>query len=347
MTHFAIFIPDWNSLESVRRAHSDLEGAALVFFALLVLFDVLSHFSDDKRRERLFEKIGLCFFGIAVLAEILAYPYGQRNDSLSEQLIGSLDAKARQASSDASQAITDSGTALSQAKDALRKTGAAEGAMKNAANEAMNARTAASSALSIAHDARTEADSFEKDIVSAKQQSADAESHLADALRQAANATEQLNRIKTPRSLTRVPELISTLEPFKGTEFVFESVFHDEESVYLLRSIDDLLQKAGWKRGKSVAGFPGIDIYGSEERNFAVPVGFNIGIKISTDSPKPLEHLESTTLKDFPLYIQAAGTLNFGLSQCIVPLQGNSVGKLTSVETGPSTTIRIAIGRKP
>jgi hypothetical protein len=205
MMHFAIFIPDWNSLESVRRAHSDLEGAALVFFALLVLFDVLAHFSDDKRRERLFEKIGLCFFAIAVFAELLAYPYGQRNDSLSEQLIGSLDAKARQASSDASQAITDSGTALSQAKDALNKTGAAEGAMKNAANEALNARTAASSALFIARGARQEADSFETDIKSAKQQSADAESHLADALQRAVAAERELTEFKAqsaPRRLT-------------------------------------------------------------------------------------------------------------------------------------------------
>jgi len=111
MMHFAILIPDWNSLESVRRAHSDLEGAALVFFALLVLFDVLAHFSDDKKRERLLEKIGLCFFAIAVLAEILAYPYGQRNDALSEQVIRSLDATARDAFSNATKALTDSGHA--------------------------------------------------------------------------------------------------------------------------------------------------------------------------------------------------------------------------------------------
>lgn len=91
-TLFAIISPDWNSLESVRRVHSDLAGAALAFFAPLVLFDVLAHFSDDKGRERLFEKLGLCFFAVAVVAEIVAYPFGQRNDTLSEQIIGSLDA---------------------------------------------------------------------------------------------------------------------------------------------------------------------------------------------------------------------------------------------------------------
>jgi hypothetical protein len=106
MMHFAIFLPDWNSLDSVRRVHSDLEGSALVFFALLVVFEVLSHNSDDKKRERLFDRIGLWFFGVAILSEILAYPYGQRNDAFSAQVIGSLDAKAQDASAAAARAKT-------------------------------------------------------------------------------------------------------------------------------------------------------------------------------------------------------------------------------------------------
>lgn len=137
--NFARLIPDWNSLESVRHTHSVLEFGALVFFALLVIFDALAHLSESQKRERILEKIGLCFFAIAVLAEIAAYPYGQRNDTLSEALIGSLDAKARQASADAAKAIadsgkavTDSGTALSQAEDALSKSGVAVEAMNEA-----------------------------------------------------------------------------------------------------------------------------------------------------------------------------------------------------------------------
>jgi len=93
--HFATCLPNWNSLDSVRRAHSDLEGAALVFFALLVVCEALAHLSDEKKTERRFDKIGIVFFALAVLAEIVAYPYGQRNDTLSEKMIGSLDAKAR------------------------------------------------------------------------------------------------------------------------------------------------------------------------------------------------------------------------------------------------------------
>src|ERR1700693_4787469 len=106
--HFAICLPDLNSIDSVSRTHSDLEGAALVFFALLVVCEALAHLSDDKKKERRFDKIGIVFFAIAVLAEIAAYPYGQRNDALSEQVIVSLDVKARDAASNASTALSNS-----------------------------------------------------------------------------------------------------------------------------------------------------------------------------------------------------------------------------------------------
>lgn len=95
--HFASCFPDWNSLDSVRRAHSDLEAAALIFFALLVVCEALAHLSDDKKAERRFDKIGIVFFALAVLAEIAAYPYGQRNDTLSDQAMASLQTSARDA----------------------------------------------------------------------------------------------------------------------------------------------------------------------------------------------------------------------------------------------------------
>ena len=142
--HFTSFLPYWNSLESVRRVHSDLEACALVSFALLVFFDVLAHLSEDghKDKARLFEKIGLCFFAIAVLAEIAAYPYGQRNDTLSAEMIGSLDQKARDA-------LTASNTAISQSSEA-------ESASERAIDKSSGADTDASSALTLAQGARRE-----------------------------------------------------------------------------------------------------------------------------------------------------------------------------------------------
>jgi hypothetical protein len=87
MTHYWNLLWDWNTLDSIRKVHNFLEGGALVFFALLVLFDVLAHLSEDEKpvRAKLLERIGLWCFGVAVLSEIVAYPYSQRNDTLSSQ----------------------------------------------------------------------------------------------------------------------------------------------------------------------------------------------------------------------------------------------------------------------
>jgi hypothetical protein len=85
--HYWKLLCDWNTVESVRAVHSFFEGWALVFFALLVIFDVLAHLTEDEHRERskALERIGLWCFGVAVIAEILAYPYSRRNDTLSSQ----------------------------------------------------------------------------------------------------------------------------------------------------------------------------------------------------------------------------------------------------------------------
>jgi len=141
-----------------------------VFFALLVVAEALAHLTGNKSRERLFDKIGICFFAIAVLAEIAAFPYGQRNDTLSERTIGSLDARVKEANGNADMAVTNSSTALSQSKDALTKAGKAEDSLGKAESEAKGAQAVSSNALTLARDARTEANSFEKDIVTAKKQ---------------------------------------------------------------------------------------------------------------------------------------------------------------------------------
>ena len=129
-------IPFWDSLDSVRRVHSRLEFASIVFFALLAFFDVLSHRSKDKKKERICGAIGLWFFATAVLCELLAYPYGQRNDTLSEEIIGSLAQKAEQAKGAASDAVTKSGEAATRAGDATKSADGAETRAKSVEKKA-------------------------------------------------------------------------------------------------------------------------------------------------------------------------------------------------------------------
>lgn len=124
-------LPNWDSLDSVRNAHSDLELAGLVFFALLVIAEAAAHNSKQEKRKHLFDSIGIWFFAIAVSCEIAAYRYGQRNDALSEQVISSLDVKSRNADTKAQAALEKSSTADAKAGEALTKSIAAnEGAGK-------------------------------------------------------------------------------------------------------------------------------------------------------------------------------------------------------------------------
>jgi hypothetical protein len=162
MTHFAIILPDWNSLESVRRAHSDLEAAALVFFALLVVSEALAHLSDDKKTERRFDRISVVFFAIAVLAEIAAYPYGQRNDTLSAETIGSLSEKAKEALTDSGTALTNSGIALTRSGEAATKADVANDAAGKAQKKASDALGTSKTANDVAGSAKEKADAVAK-----------------------------------------------------------------------------------------------------------------------------------------------------------------------------------------
>lgn len=138
-----VFLPDWNSLDSVRRVHSRLELGSIVFFGLLAAAEAFAHRSNDERRKYLLDALGIVFFVIAVLAESVGYPYGQRNDTLSAQIIGSLDSKAQSASDKAAKAMTDSGTASTKAELASNSANAAGIVAARAEETASQANTIA------------------------------------------------------------------------------------------------------------------------------------------------------------------------------------------------------------
>ena len=129
-------LPNWNSLDSVRQAHSSLEAAGLVFFALLVVAEALAHNSEQEKRKHQFDSIGIWFFAIAVLCEIAGYWYGQRNDALSEQKIRSLDALAEDAESTAKRAKTIADGAKTEADEIGTKIGQSEAKIESVSKRA-------------------------------------------------------------------------------------------------------------------------------------------------------------------------------------------------------------------
>jgi hypothetical protein len=318
--HFATLIPHWNSLDSVRRAHSDLEAAALVFFALLVLFDILAHLSTDDTKKTLLEKIGLCCFAIAVLAEVVAYPYGQRNDTLSGQVIGSLDAETREALIKSATALAQSKEAETKSGDAIDKAGKAQEALGKAEDEANKAHLASANALSIANDAkqvsreaRQEADSFETDIASAK--------------KQAAEAVLELARLKAPRSIKPEDQQATcrALTAFAGSTFDMY-VAMDQEAIDLAGTIKSMLVCAKWVQ------IPTNEIIGLS--------GSNPRIGLTTTSGVILE-IDETRTKEWKVILEAA-TLIFRSTG----LDAKANVASTSTGAGP-LAIHIFVGRKP
>jgi hypothetical protein len=336
-------LPDWNSLDSVRHTHSDLELAGLVFFALLVVAEALAHSTQIKKREHLFDTFGIWFFAIAVICEIVGYPYGQRNDELSAQVIVSLDAKAQDASDKADHAKTT-------ADGAKIKSDAA-------GVEAAQAGTSAATAFTMAGNARREADSFEAKITSAENnaasaetKAADAESHLADALQKAAQAEEELKRIRSPRSISNVSALVAVLKPLKGTEYRLK-VFQDDEAIQFTKVIDDVLQQAGWVRkqeGVLHLGITSINIFSSDIKD-SVPVCLETGIQIHVRSTQSLQTLLATAPNDLPKTILSASTLRGAFQPFIAPSDERNVGdKVILDEANPGEgPILICAGKKP
>lgn len=172
-------------------------------------------------------------------------------------------------------------------------------------------------------------------------ETAKANERSAQADQKAAEAKLELEKLRTPRTISHIPELLTTLEAFKGTEYTFSAVCADEESINLLKEIGALLQRAGWKRGKPVGGFPAINVFGKEV-DFSVPVSLLTGVSISIDSPNG--SLQSLTIATMPQYARAAVALNLSLSFNLSPPQESS-GKVNT-ELGDSTVVRINVGKK-
>jgi hypothetical protein len=237
--------------------------------------------------------------------------------------------------------------AESSAQRAQDSASSAQGSAHAAVNDSGDAK-------SLARGARVEADALTSEIKSANDKAADAVSRLAGAeqkLREATQgelkAEQELNWLKTPRSIEHFSEVLVSLKPFKGTKYVFSGVFADDESITLLQSIDDLLQKAGWERDKSVSGFPAINVFGKSKPDVSVPAALISGIQISVESTTPIETLQATKASDLPENFRAASVLRQDLESNLIPAAKDGVYGSIQVDHGTSVTVQISVGKKP
>jgi hypothetical protein len=244
-------------------------------------------------------------------------------------------------------ATLEAGDAQTSANGAAIASAAARSDARTAKNESEKAKINASSAFTIASGARAEADSFEADIASAKKQAADAESHLRDALELSKEVHAELERVRSPRSLSQYSKAVEGIRPFKNTEYVFSGVSADKEAVDFLLEIDDFLRSAGWKRGKSLSGFPGINPRGKKEPDFSVPDSLSAGVQISVESQIPQATLDSMPQSLWPQNVLAAVRLNESIFGNTMPPPRPSDRLSVLLEIGSSETVRIDVGRRP
>jgi hypothetical protein len=94
------------------------------------VFDVLAHFL--KRSEIVLERVGLVCFAVAVLAEILAYPYSRRNDGLSAAAAITAEREIGQLRKDAESAKAAAKGFESQIADAAARVKSAEAQIASA-----------------------------------------------------------------------------------------------------------------------------------------------------------------------------------------------------------------------
>jgi hypothetical protein len=113
-------MPGWNNLESAKSIHAFFEIGALIFFALLVWFEVLVH--RHTKREHLFTLLALISFAVAIVAEICAFPYSRRVEKLSSDEINVLSTKFAESENARSNLLAAASNAQASAAEARELT---------------------------------------------------------------------------------------------------------------------------------------------------------------------------------------------------------------------------------
>jgi hypothetical protein len=310
---------------------------------LLLLVGIWGEYRKKEKWEKYlgaFQIMVLAGIGVELLGDAGVFLFSESLQRLEGADIQALDKKARDATDKATDALSKSATAVGRSE-------AADTASKGALAKLGKAEHSAGRAMDLARGARKEADTFETRLGSAENKADEAESHVTEAARRATEATEALDRIRLPRELTHIPQLATTLRPFKDTEYTFASVFADEESMQLLKQIEGMLQLAGWKRLKVSNLNLGIPAFQISGRNDLVNMSSNTGIHISVDSPETFETLQALPVEKLPMPVRIALLLNDGIFSNLSPTEDAKDKNRVELESGSSKVIRIMVGKKP
>lgn len=332
---------DKNTLEQLLSTYNWWSGVSTIAVAVGILGEYVAHFIFEKEaRENRLEMGVSILFGVLVLGGVVGeYQFGKRISQVAEHLQQIADTEVAAARRDAELARKESADTNERAAKTEREAAQLE-------NEAAQDLRVTNVARQKAEEARQKAEGFSAQIADADERSAKANERAAHLEQRAAEAELELARIKAPRSLIRIPELVAALKPFTGIEYMFLSVSADDESIALLRQIDDVLQQSGWKRAQPSSPFPPAIAVWGRNANMAVTQALTTGLEISVESKESVPSLNAIPEDKRPALIKAAEALNAGLAWSLSPLQ-EDLGKTLRIESGDGKFVRIAVGRKP
>jgi hypothetical protein len=138
------FPPGWNSAEFVRVAHRDLEFISIVGFVVCAACEWIKH--ADPNHGKLIARLVVASFVIAAFVELIAFPYGERNDELARSQANKQDFAISELSAEAQEALGKTRKALDDSNTALAQAGAAVTKAASAVEDASSALTLASAA---------------------------------------------------------------------------------------------------------------------------------------------------------------------------------------------------------
>jgi hypothetical protein len=243
------------------------------------------------------------------------------------------------------QSAADSKDKDEKIADALNQAGKSNKAAGEANERAGKAQASLASAEKLAAEANVKAEGFRLDIAKSNAAVAQAQAQVAGAMAEAAKANLELERIRTPRSLTNVGELTNSLRPFKGTGYTVVGCFQDQESINLLIQLDKVLTDSGWTRVKPPPQGSFGDVELNISKDFSVPITSRSGVYVGAQSSESVSALQATSLATLPEYLRAAMALKGALATGINPQEGD-LGPLP-IDPGTSTNVFIIVGKKP
>jgi len=299
--------------------------------AFLVLIGVIGEYvvevkavEERKLLAKRIKRLSMALLVLGLSGDVLGIVMGQSEMAVLTRESGDAATSARTArqEADAVKGIADE--ARADAKDALAKSQTAQRELAQSEADAAKAQTAASNALHTASEAGQVAH---------------------DARKEVAEAAEELKRVKAQRSILHLDNVIVALQQFSGAEYMFSGVGADEDSLTLIKQIDDILQKAGWKRQPAHGVYPAINVFEPQTADQSVTVALMSGVNVSVDSQETFAQLQAKQIADLPEYVRAAISLTLNMFPNLYPPQ--ETGTKANVIKGNATVIRITVGHKP